>query len=62
MFMYDLMQLLAFSFQKRALSCPDRQAAVFRIDPAVSGGQAGVQDMSVRGPQIVTPLARNSRG
>ena len=66
MFMHELMQLLASSFQPQALSFPDRQAAVFRIDPAVSGSQARMQDTAVRGPQSVIPPvfikgARNSR-
>jgi len=61
MFMYDLMQLLASTFQPRALSFPDRRVAVFRIDPVVSGSQASVQDAAVRVPQTVTPPARDSR-
>ena len=67
MFMHDLMQLLASSLQPRGLPFLDRQAAVFWIDPAVSGSQARMQDTAVRGPQSVTPPAlikgaRNSRG
>ena len=61
MFMYDLMQLLASAFQPRALSFSDRRGVVLRIDPVVSGSQASVQDAAVRGPQTVTPPARDSR-
>ena len=46
MFMYDLMQFLAFFFPPRALFFPDRRVVVSRIDPVVSGSQASVPGKS----------------
>lgn len=54
MFIYCLMQLLASIFQPRALSCLDRQAGVYWIDPAVSGSQVRMQDPAVRGQRTIT--------